>query len=465
MKSWTRREFGGLTGAAVLTALRPRRARSQAKAKVAVIGGGVGGATVARYLASGTAPVEVTLVEPSGLYSTCFFSNLYLAGLRPFESLTHGYETLRRQYGIAIVHDSAAMIDPVAKIVGLSSGAKLSYDRVVLAPGIAFQDRAIDGYDAAAMQIMPHAWKAGAQTKLLRKQLQSMEDGGVFVLVVPPDPFRCPPAPYERASLVASYFQRYKPRSKILVLDAKSTFMGQDLFQDAWQRHYPGMIEWLPAEFTGGVKAVDVKARSVITAEGTFKAAVANVIPAQKAGHLAQQMGLADRSGWCPVDPVTFESTLQPSIHLVGDAIIAGDMPKSAFSANSQAKACAFAVASVLTGSSRSTPHLFNTCYTFLAPTTHGATPSATNLSPGRSEPRMRLSVKWTKAPRCAAVLRVKRKAGTTPSPATCSADEWRSGNRLAGDNRKAGRAHGRSALNRRRLIRSRRRNGIRQSL
>ena len=368
MKSWTRREFGGLTGAAVLTALRPRSARSQAKAKVAVIGGGVGGATVARYLAAGTAPVEVTLVEPSGLYSTCFFSNLYLAGLRSFESLTHGYETLRRQYGIAVVHDSAAMIDPVAKIVGLSSGAKLSYDRVVLAPGIAFQDGAIDGYDAAAMQIMPHAWKAGAQTKLLRKQLQSMEDGGVFVLVVPPDPFRCPPAPYERASLVASYFQRHKPRSKILVLDAKSTFTGQDLFQDAWQRHYPGMIEWLPAEFTGGVKAVDVKARSVITAEETFKAAVANVIPAQKAGHLAQQMGLADRSGWCPVDPVTFESTLQPSIHLVGDAIIAGDMPKSAFSANSQAKACAFALASVLTGSSRSTPHLFNTCYTFLAP-------------------------------------------------------------------------------------------------
>src|SRR5258705_12308875 len=180
MKSWTRREFGGLTGAALLTALRRGRVRSYGKAKVAATAGGVGGATGARYLASGTVPVEVTLVEPSGLYSTCFFSNHYLAGLRSFESLTHGYETLRRQYGIAVVHDSATMIDPVTKIVGLSSGAKLSYDRVVLAPGIAFQDRAIDGYDAAGIPIMPHAWKAGATTKLRRHQLQSMEHGGVF---------------------------------------------------------------------------------------------------------------------------------------------------------------------------------------------------------------------------------------------------------------------------------------------
>src|SRR5258708_13192870 len=156
------------------------------------------------------------------------------------------------------------MIDPVAKIVGLRSGAKLSYDRVVLAPGIAFQDRATDGYDAAAMQIMPHAWKAGAKTKLLRKQLQSMEDGGVFVLVVPPDPFRCPPAPYERASLVASYFQRHKPRSKILVLDAKSTFTGQDLFEAACRHHYPGMITWLPPTFTHALSAAPRYTRSMV---------------------------------------------------------------------------------------------------------------------------------------------------------------------------------------------------------
>ena len=259
-------------------------------------------------------------------------------------------------------------IDPAAKTVGLKSGDKLRYDRLVLAPGIAFKFGAIDGYDEAATEIMPHAWNGGPQTELLRRQLESMEDGGVFVIVVPPDPFRCPPAPYERASLVAYYFKQYKPRSKILILDAKDSFFEQDLFQDAWTRHYPGMIEWLPGQFTGGVKAVDVKDLSVKTDAETFKAAVVNVIPPQMAGELAQQAGLADQSGWCPVDPMTFESKLQPDIHLVGDAIIGGDMPKSAFSANSQAKTCAFAIAAALTGSTAPPPHLFNTCFTFLAP-------------------------------------------------------------------------------------------------
>jgi NADPH-dependent 2,4-dienoyl-CoA reductase/sulfur reductase-like enzyme len=256
----------------------------------------------------------------------------------------------------------------VAKIVGLKGGPKLPYDRVVVAPGIAFKYDAIAGYDEAATQVIPHAWNAGPQTKLLRHQLESMEDGGVFVLVAPPDPFRCPPAPYERASLVAYYFKQYKPRARILILDAKDNFNAQDLFLDAWERHYRGMIEWLPAQFTGGIKAIDVKERSVKTASDTFKAAVANVIPPQMAGQFAHQIGLADQSGWCPVDPMTFESKQQPGIHVVGDATSAGDMPKSAFVANSQAKACAFAIAEALTGSKRLPPHLFNTCYTFLSP-------------------------------------------------------------------------------------------------
>lgn len=368
MKAWTRREFGGLAGATMLTALGPRKVLGQSKARVVVVGGGVGGATVARYLAANTESIAVTLVEPKRRYITCFFSNLYLAGLRSLESLSHGYETLAQQYGITVIHEAAAAIDPVAKTVGLESGAKLPYDRLVLAPGIAFKFGGIDGYDEAASEIMPHAWNAGPQSELLRRQLESMEDGGVFVLAVPPDPFRCPPAPYERASLIAYYFKQYKPKSKILILDAKDSFKAQDLFEDAWARHYPGMIEWLPAQFTGGVTGVDVKARSVKTAGGTFKAAVANVVPAQTAGDLARQAGLADKSGWCPVDPLTFESTLQPGIHLVGDAIIGGDMPKSAFSANSQAKACAFAIAASLSGSPLFPPHLFNSCYTFLSP-------------------------------------------------------------------------------------------------
>jgi sulfide dehydrogenase [flavocytochrome c] flavoprotein chain len=366
--TWTRRKFGTVVGAAAIATLGARAARAQAKARVVVVGGGIGGATVAKYLAVSSPAIEVTLVEPKQRYTTCFFSNFYLAGLRSLESLAHGYETLAQKYGIKVVHDSAAAIDPAAKTVALAGGTKLSYDRAVVAPGIAFKYDAIEGYDEAATQIIPHAWNAGPQTKLLRQQLEGMEDGGVFLLVAPPDPFRCPPGPYERACLVAYYFKQFKPRSKVLILDAKDTFFEQDLFQDAWNRHYPGMIEWLPAQFTGGVKSVDVKTRTIKTAGETFTASVANIIPAQVAGELAQRAGLADRSGWCPVDPTTFESKLQPGIHVVGDSISGGEMPKSAFATNSQAKFCAFAIAAALTGSEPPAPHLFNTCFTILAP-------------------------------------------------------------------------------------------------
>jgi sulfide dehydrogenase [flavocytochrome c] flavoprotein subunit len=368
MKSWTRREFGRSTGAMVLAGLGPRLAASESKARVVVVGGGIGGATAAKYLAASARTIEITLVEPKPNYTTCFFSNLYLAGLCSLESLTHGYETLAQRYGINVIHDFVTAVDPVARTVGLKSGPKLPYDRVVVAPGIAFNYDALAGYDEAATQVIPHAWNAGPQTQLLRRQLESMEDGGVFVLAAPPNPFRCPPAPYERASLVAYYFKQHKPHSRILILDAKDSFNAQDLFLDAWERHYRGMIEWLPAQFTGGIKAIDVKERSVKTASETFKAAVANVIPPQMAGQFAQQNGLVDQSGWCPIDPITFESKLQPGIHVVGDASSAGDMPKSAFVANSQAKACAFAIAAALTGSEGQSPHLFNTCYTFLSP-------------------------------------------------------------------------------------------------
>ena len=356
MTDCTRRTFGCLIGASCVAALGSRSARGQAKARVVVAGGGVGGATAAKYLALSASTLEVTLIEPKPRYTTCFFSNLYLAGLRSFASLTHGYETLAQRYGIRIIQDSVAAIDPVAKTVGLESGAKLDYDRLIVAPGIAFKFDAIEGYDEAATQILPHAWVAGPQTQLLRDQLEAMEDGGVFVLTAPPNPFRCPPGPYERASLIAAYFKQFKPRAKILILDAKDSFFEQDLFQDAWERHFPDMIEWLPAQFTGGIKAVDLKTRSIKTESDSFAAAVANIIPPQVAGRLAQKGGLVDASGWCPVDPVTFESKQQPRIHVVGDAALAGDMPKSAFAANSQAKMCAFAVAALLTGSERAEP-------------------------------------------------------------------------------------------------------------
>ena len=367
MNCWTRRQFGYLAGATFLTAIVPRVAKGQPKARVVVIGGGIGGATVAKYLAMMAGTIEVTLVEPKPRYTTCFFSNLYLAGIRTLESLTHGYESLAQRYGINIIHDFAAAIDPAGKTVALKNGATLPYDRLVLAPGIEFKFGTIDGYDEAAMRTMPAAWAGGPQTQLLRRQLESMEDGGVFVIVSPPNPFRCPPGPYERASMVAYYFKQFKPRSKILILDFKDSFFEQDLFQDAWARLYPGMIEWLPGQFIGGIKSVDAKSRSIETEGGTYTGSVVNFIPPQTASALARQAGVMDQSGWCPIEPTTFESKLRPEIYVVGDAASAGDMPKSAFVANSQAKTCAFAIATALTGAERFAPHLFNTCYTFLA--------------------------------------------------------------------------------------------------
>ncbi len=367
----TRRAFGGLAGATCLAAARaaPVRAAAGASARVVVIGGGAGGATAAKYLRLADPTLAVTLVEPKLQYTTCFFSNLYLAGLCSFDSLTHGYAALAAQHGVRVIHDRATAIDPVGKRVQLAQGGdSLAYDRLVVAPGIAFRPGAIAGYDDAAMQALPHAWMAGAQTLLLRRQLEAMEDGGVFVIAAPADPFRCPPGPYERASLVAAYFKRAKPRSKILILDAKDSFFEQDLFQDGWNRHYPGMIDWLPGQFIGAIEAVDARDRSIRTATETFAAAVANVIPPQMAGELAQRADLADAGGWCPVDPATFELTRHRGIHLVGDAINPGAMPKSAFAANSQAKACAFAIAAALSGARSFPPFLYNTCYTFLAP-------------------------------------------------------------------------------------------------
>jgi NADPH-dependent 2,4-dienoyl-CoA reductase/sulfur reductase-like enzyme len=341
-------------------------ARAQTKPRVIVIGGGIGGATVAKYAALNKT-VDVVLIEPKTRYTTCFMSNLYLAGLRSFESLTHGYETLADRYGIKIIHDFAVSIDPAAKIVRLKSGIEMLYDKLVVSPGIAFQFGVVDGYDEAAADVMPHAWTAGPQTKLLRAQLDALDDGGLFVITAPENPFRCPPGPYERASLAAYYFKQFKPRAKILILDAKDSFFEQDLFQASWDQHYPGMIEWLPGQFTGGVVAVDVKAHIVKTASDSFKADVANIIPPQVAGSLARNAGLTDRSGWCPIDPITFESKLQPDVYVVGDAASAGDMPKSAFCANSQAKLCAFTILADLAGMDRPAPHLFNTCYTYLS--------------------------------------------------------------------------------------------------
>lgn len=368
-KLMNRRKILKTAGAGAAAAALPIGIARAANPKVVVVGGGPGGATAAHYIAKDSkGAIDVTLVEPAKAYTTCFFSNWYIGGFRNFESITHSYNRLA-DLGIKIVHQMATGIDPDAKSVTLSDGVKLPYDRLILAPGIDFKFDEIDGYGPDSVEAMPHAYKAGPQTVLLHDQLHAMKDGGLFVMVAPPNPYRCPPGPYERVSMVAHYLKNNKPKSKILVLDPKSKFSKMGLFQEAWARYYDGMVEWLPGEMlSGGVKSVHTGSMTVQTPDEEFKGEVVNVIPPQMAGRIARETGLADTSGWCPIVPATMESKLAPGIHLVGDSTIAGDMPKSGFSANSQAKACAMAVRHELIASRAFPPRFANTCWSLVAP-------------------------------------------------------------------------------------------------
>ena len=363
----TRRAFLSGGTAAVPIALLPAPALAQAKARIVVLGGGFAGATCARALRRADPRFEVTLVEPNPTFTACPFSNAVIAGLRDIEAQRFGYDAIRAE-GITVVPHQAAVINAEARRVMLGDGSALDYDRLVLAPGIAIRWDALPGYDEAAAAVMPHAWLAGDQTLLLRRQLEAMPDGGTVVISAPANPFRCPPGPYERASLIAYYLKKAKPRSKLIILDAKDNFSKQRLFQNAWQQLYPELIEWVSLSSGGKVTSVDAKARTVVTDFATYKADVANVIPPQRAAGIAQLAGVADSTGWCPIDPVTFESRLQPNIHVIGDAAIAGAIPKSAFAANAEAKACAVAVATLLHGDTPSPPKLINTCYSLVAP-------------------------------------------------------------------------------------------------
>jgi sulfide dehydrogenase [flavocytochrome c] flavoprotein chain len=338
---------------------------AQARGRVVVVGGGFAGATCARELQR--AGVAVTLVEANPTFTACPFSNGVIAGLRDLRDQQFGYDALRRD-GITVAHQNAVGVDQQARRVTLGDGAALAYDRLVLAPGIDLRMDALPGYDEGAAAIMPHAWKAGEQTQLLRKQLEAMEDGGTVVMSSPPNPFRCPPGPYERASLIAHYLKTKKPRSKLIVLDAKDAFSKQRLFQSAWKELYPGLLEWVPLSGGGKVTSVEPATKTVVTEFGRHKADVANIIPPQRAARIAEIAGAADKTGWCPIDPVTFESRLQPNIHVLGDAGIMGAMPKSAFSANAQAKVCAAAIAALLRSDKPAEPKLINTCYSLVAP-------------------------------------------------------------------------------------------------
>ncbi len=359
----TRRHFLKLTAAA---GLAPAVVSAQGRAKVIVVGGGFGGATAARALKALQPALDVTLIEPNPVYTSCPFSNSVLADLREIDQQRFRYDGVKGA-GVTVAETSATAVDAETKTLTLADGSKLSYDRLVMTPGIDFNWGALPGYDEAAAQKMPHAWKAGAQTVLLRQQLQAMDDGGLVVMSAPANPFRCPPGPYERAGLIAYWLKIWKPKSKLLLLDAKDAFSKQRLFQNGWAQLYPGMIEWVPLSQGGKVTSVDPATLTLTTEFATHKAAVANVIPPQKAGAIAAQAGVADRTGWCPVEPIAFESTLRPNIHVLGDAAIMGGMPKSAFAANAQAKVCAAAIVSLLAGARPQAPILINTCYSLVA--------------------------------------------------------------------------------------------------
>jgi sulfide dehydrogenase [flavocytochrome c] flavoprotein subunit len=361
----TRRKF--IAGAvATVTFGTPMLARA-ATGSVVVIGAGFGGATAARYLKLLDPALEVTLVEREASIVTCPFSNAVLGGYETLQGITRGLDGLKAA-GVKVVRGEASAIDTQARSVRLADGSRLAYDRLVVSPGIDLNFAGVQGYSEAASAQMPHAWKAGAQTTLLRRQLEAMPDGGTFIVAPPGNPFRCPPGPYERISLVASYFKARKPKSKILVFDAKDNFSKQGLFQSAWESEFPGMIAWVAGKDGGKVESVDPASMTLKCGFGNQKGDVVNLIPPQRAGAIAQAAGLTADNGWCPVDPMTFASAKAANVYVVGDASIAGAMPKSGSSANAQAKAAAAAILASLAGKQATPPALLNICYSLVTP-------------------------------------------------------------------------------------------------
>ncbi|MCK1722253.1 NAD(P)/FAD-dependent oxidoreductase [Bradyrhizobium sp. 141] len=356
----------GITVAAT-SLFAPSILRAQSAGRIVVVGGGFGGAACARALKRADARLQVTLIEPNKTFISCPLSNAVIAGLRKMEAQQFGYDKLAAE-GITVVAQAATAIDAQKRSVTTADGTAFGYDRLVLSPGIDFQVEALPGYDDAASEKMPHAWKAGAQTLLLRRQLEAMADGGTVAIAIPANPSRCPPAPYERASLIAHYLKTNKPRSKVLILDAKDSFSQQRLFETAWKELYGDMIERVSLSQGGRVTSVDPATMTIVTEFGNYTPDVANVIPPQRAGRIGEIAGATDATGWCPIDPMSFESRLVRNIHVIGDACLGGGIPKSASAASAQGKACASAIVNLLAGRAPQAPRLTGVCYNTVAP-------------------------------------------------------------------------------------------------
>lgn len=361
-----RRIFLGTGGAAAATLAAPNVfAAGHGKPHVVVVGGGAGGATAARYIAKDSkGKVAVTLIEPTRQYYTCFFSNLYLGGFKEMDELGHSYGGLAAG-GVNVVHDWATGVDRDAKTVALAGGGSVAYDKLILSPGIDFVDGAVEGWDLSAQNAMPHAYKGGSQTELLKAQLMAMPQGGTFAMVAPPNPYRCPPGPYERVSMVAHFLKANNPTAKIIVADPKPKFSKQGLFQEGWANHYEGMVDWIGDDFGGGNVSVDPNAMTVTIDGEVTKVDVCNVIPAMKAGRIAELAGVTD-GNWAPVNAADMSTKVDADVYVLGDAAQQGDMPKSGFSANSQAKVCANAVRGALTGSKVFPAKFSNTCWSLI---------------------------------------------------------------------------------------------------
>ena len=362
-----RRDFLKYAGAAGAMASLGACATTPSKARVMIIGGGFGGATAAKYIRMWDPSIDVVLVERESAFVSCPISNLVLAGYSSMPEITTSYDGLRR-HGVQVVRDEALAVDPAKKTVRLARGGDIGYERLVVSPGIDFNFGEVQGYEAAMQSgRVLHAWKAGPQTLALRKQLEQLRNGGVYILSIPLAPYRCPPGPYERASMVAAYFKQAKPRSKVLVLDANPDVTSKGgLFKAAWKDLYPGILE-----FRGNAKAVGIDAAgmTVKLEVEDVKGDVLNVVPPHRAGNIAQQAGLITTNNrWCDVDWRTMESKAVPGVHVLGDATLSAPaMPKSGSMANNHAKIAAAAIVEQLNGRVPSPVQIINTCYSFVS--------------------------------------------------------------------------------------------------